>query len=86
MRIFVAKFCNMLLIKEILKQKGLTQVDLAKMLGCTKQNIKQLFMVGNPRLSTLQSVANALGVEVWELLVSKAELKKRFADEEKRKH
>lgn len=60
----------MLRVNEICKEKGITLKDLAKKMGVTYQslyaNIKE---TGNPTLSKLKEIANALGVEVAELFV-----------------
>lgn len=65
-------------IKEVLKDQGITQTELASRLGLPKTSITQLLTIGNPNLKTLESVANALGVPVWELLVSREEMKDEF--------
>lgn len=58
----------MLRVNEICKEQGITLKDLAKKLGVTYQslyaNIKEN---GNPTLSKLKKIADALGVEVAEL-------------------
>lgn len=56
-------------IKKILKQKGITQKDLAKMLGISKIGVN-LIVNGktNPSLDTLERIANILDVRVYELL------------------
>lgn len=56
----------MLRVNEICKEKGITLKDLAKKLGVTYQ---ALFanLNGNPTLSKLNDIAQALGVEVGEL-------------------
>ncbi len=53
-------------IKEILKKKGMTQKDLAKLLSVTDVTISKI-LSGSPNVSTLERVADALGVEVAEL-------------------
>lgn len=55
--------------------QGLTQVDLAKKMGISKQTVNQL-LTGehSPRLSTLELMAEALGKTVSEML---------FTDQEK---
>lgn len=58
----------MLRVSEICRAKGITLKDLAKKLGVTYQslyaNIKD---TGNPTLSKLKDIAEALGVEVADL-------------------
>ena len=58
-----------LIIKEILKKKGMTQKDLAKLLNVTDVTISKI-LNGSPNVSTLERVAAALGVEVWELFTA----------------
>lgn len=53
-------------IKEILKEKGMTQKTLANMLNVTDVTISKI-LNGSPNVSTLERVAEALGVEVAEL-------------------
>lgn len=60
-------------IKEVIKEKGLTQKELADKLGMTTVGLSQI-LGGKPSYTTLEKIAAALGVEVWELLVSKEEV------------
>ena len=53
-------------IKELLQEKGLKMADLAARVGIDQSNLKKS-LANNPKLSTLQDVAKALGVEVKEL-------------------
>lgn len=53
-------------IKDICKQKGLLQKELAEKVGVTDIALRAS-LKGNPTVSTLEKVANALNVEVWEL-------------------
>lgn len=56
----------MLRINEIRKQKGLTLKDLADKVGVSLSGINQQ-IAGNPTIETLEKIASALNVEVWEL-------------------
>ena len=56
-------------IKEIAKSKGMTMADVADKLGIKAITLSQS-LNGNPTLSRLTEVANALGVDVSELFVS----------------
>lgn len=62
-------------LKEILHEKGITSVSLANMVGLSKNTISNL--VNNktmPSIGTLNDIATALNVPVWQLLVSPAEI------------
>ena len=56
-------------IKEIAKSKGMTMADVADKLGIKAITLSQS-LNGNPTLSRLTEVADALGVDVSELFVS----------------
>lgn len=60
-------------IREVLEQKGVTTRKLAEKLGITQSALNQ-HISGNPSLKILTSIANALNVPVWELLVSPEEV------------
>ena len=53
-------------IKDICKQKGLLQKELAEKVGVTDIALRAS-LKGNPTVGTFEKVANALNVEVWEL-------------------
>lgn len=63
-------------IKEILKERNITQQQLADMLGITRSAITQQ-LAGKPSLATLERIAEALGVEMWELFASKEDVMKQ---------
>lgn len=69
-------------IKEILKERNLTQQQLADMLGITRSAITQQ-LSGKPSLATLEKIAEALGVEMWELFKSKSEIVEEIKEETK---
>ena len=56
-------------IKEILKERGLTQKDLALKMGVAEISLSRSIN-GNPNLDTLQKISNALNVEISELFAS----------------
>ncbi len=60
-------------IKELIKQKGLTQKEFAEKLGMTTVGLSQI-LAGKPSYTTMEKIASTLGVEVWELLVSPEEI------------
>lgn len=60
----------MIRIKEILKEKRLTQVELAHKLGVTPVGLNKMIN-GNPTIDTMQRIADALNVEVRDLFASK---------------
>lgn len=58
-------------IERILKEKGLSKAALANMIGAQRQNINNLLT--NPKLSTLEKIADALELPVWQLLTPELE-------------
>ena len=54
-------------IKDILKEKGLTIKDIADKMGMDASNLNSSLKKGNPRLSTLADIANAIGCDITEL-------------------
>lgn len=61
-------------LKEILSEKGITQKELAERLGISTVGMSKIATGDNPSLSSLQKIADAIGVPVWELLVSRDEI------------
>lgn len=57
-------------IKEILKEKGQTQKDLAQRMGVAEISLSRSIN-GNPNLETLQKIADALEVDISELFAPK---------------
>ncbi|MBO7054885.1 MAG: helix-turn-helix transcriptional regulator [Bacteroidales bacterium] len=59
----------MLRVKEILKARGMTAKQLAPLIGITEGALSLQIKDGaNPRLDSLEKIANALGVRTSELL------------------
>lgn len=56
----------MIRVKEILKEKGKTQIELAEKLGMSPVGLSKLIN-GNPTLETMQKLADALDVQVRDL-------------------
>ncbi|MEG0815736.1 MAG: helix-turn-helix transcriptional regulator [Mucinivorans sp.] len=57
-------------VKEICKEKGLTMEQVAQSIGIARVNLTKAIN-GNPTLSTLENIANALGVDITELFSRK---------------
>lgn len=53
-------------IKEILKEKGITQTDLANRMGIAQSTLSVLLK--NPTHSTMQRIAYTLGVQITDLI------------------
>lgn len=53
-------------IKEILKLRGMTMMDLAERLGINRVNLSSSIN-GNPTIATLEKIANILEVDLAEL-------------------
>ena len=60
-------------IKDILKEKGITQQELADRLGVTRSAIVKT-LAGNPSQETLERIANILDVPMWQLCASPKEV------------
>ncbi|WP_295937924.1 helix-turn-helix transcriptional regulator [uncultured Alistipes sp.] len=60
-------------IKELCKEKGITQTEIAKRLNISNVNLSNS-LNGNPTLGRLQEVAEILGVEVWQLFKRKEDI------------
>ena len=61
-------------IKELIKEKGFTQKEFADKLGMTTVGLAQILSSGKPSYTTLEKIASALNVNVWELLVSREDV------------
>lgn len=59
-------------VKEICKDKGLQMQELADKLGITRITLTRNIS-GNPTVSTLESIASALNVDITELFVAPKE-------------
>lgn len=60
-------------IKDILKEKGITQQELADRLGVTRISVVKT-LAGNPSQETLERIASALNVPMWQLFASSDEV------------
>lgn len=50
-------------IKEIIKQKNINSIEVAKRLGISRETFSRMIN-GNPTVSSLQAIADAIGCEV----------------------
>lgn len=58
----------MLQVKNICKQQGITLKQLAERMDVSPEVVTRMLSAkGNPTLSTLENIAKALGIEVYEL-------------------
>ena len=57
----------MLRIKEIMKSKGLNTVDVAEMLGLSRETVSRQINDSNMTIATLQNYATILNVTVYDL-------------------
>lgn len=64
-------------IKEICEHNNISIAELGRMIGVTKSSIHTILSNGNPSLSTLDKIANALKIPVWQLFVSPKDLEKK---------
>lgn len=56
-------------VKELCKERGMLMEDLAQILGVTRITLTRNIN-GNPTMETLQKIATALDVQVWELFTA----------------
>ena len=62
-------------IKELIKEKGYTQQEFADKLGITRVGLSQLIN-GKPSYPTLEKIATALNIPMWQLFASPSEIAK----------
>lgn len=60
---------SILIIREVMRRKGLTTTELAKKLGVTRETIQRQIR-GTPNIETIQRYAEALEVDITELFRS----------------
>ena len=60
---------SILIIREVMRRKGLTTTELAKKLGVTRETIQRQIR-GTPNIETIQRYAEALEVDITELFSS----------------
>lgn len=61
-------------IKELLKEKRLTQQELADKMNVSLSAVKQMVSAGSLTTATLEKIATALNVPMWQLFVSSEEV------------
>lgn len=61
-------------IKEVCKEKGITLEDLAKRLGILRTSLSQALSRNSFSTDRLNDIATALGVPMWQLFASPAEV------------
>lgn len=66
-------------IKELIKEKGYTQETFAKKLGITRGGFIQL--LESPSYPSLERIATALDVDMWQLFASPVEVAKETKGE-----
>ena len=61
-------------IKELIKEKGYTQQEFADLLGMSRVGLAQI-VNGKPSYPTLEKIATALNVPMWQRFASPDEVK-----------
>ena len=61
-------------IKEVLKERKMTQQELADDMGVSLSAVKQMVSAKSLTTSTLEKIAAALGVPLWQLFASPSEV------------
>ena len=62
-------------IKELLKEKMLTQQELADKMNVSLSAVKQMVSAGSLTTATLEKIATALDVPMWQLFASPEEVR-----------
>ena len=55
-------------IKDIIKKKGMTSIEVAQQMNISRESFSRTIN-GNPTVSSLQSIADALGCEIGDFFV-----------------
>lgn len=66
-------------IKEVIKENGFTITSLADKLGIARESLSR--MIVSPSYPTLEKIATALDVPMWQLFASPAEVAKETKGE-----
>lgn len=68
-------------IKEVLKEKHITQPELAERMGVSLSDVKQKLGADSLTTATLEKIAAAVGVPVWQFFISPDDLAKYLANQ-----
>lgn len=69
-------------IKEVLKEKHITQPELAERMGVSLSDVKQKLGADSLTTATLEKIAAAVGVPVWQFFISPDDLAKDLANQD----
>lgn len=61
--------------REFIKKHGIVQKELAAKLGITVIALQQSMNAEKPKISTLERIAQGMGIPIWKLLLSDEEIK-----------
>ena len=62
-------------IRELIKSKGYNQEEFAKLIGVTRSTL--LGQIERPSYTTMEKIANALNVPIWQLFISEEDIVER---------
>lgn len=62
-------------IRELIKSKGYNQKEFAKLIGVTRSTL--LGQIERPSYTTMEKIANALNVPIWQLFISEEDIVER---------
>ena len=62
-------------IRELIKSKGYNQEEFAKLIGVTRSTL--LGQIKRPSYTTMEKIANALNVPIWQLFISEEDIVER---------
>jgi transcriptional regulator with XRE-family HTH domain len=60
-------------VKEVCKDKGVTLAEIASKIGVAQASLSKM-LGGNPTIGTLEKIATALDVPMWQLFASPEEV------------